>query len=156
MHKTDSNSLKSTSGRQIQKRARTDLACMNSADLSQQKSSAKSPALNTLPVNETSKHQSDSRFSNDLDNKSATDPTSPQVISYGNSFIDRYMQDNITIYSNLNNPQHPLHQSISCATSNSTYNHRGILVDAKFEHEKPDKNSKGRKQSPQEKKEMYQ
>jgi hypothetical protein len=32
--KNDTSSFKSTSSRQIQKRAKTDLACMNSADLS--------------------------------------------------------------------------------------------------------------------------
>lgn len=43
MLKADTNSLKSNSGRQIQKRAKTDLACMNSAELSYPKSSTKSP-----------------------------------------------------------------------------------------------------------------
>jgi hypothetical protein len=64
-------------------------------------------------------------------------------MSVGNSYIDRYMQDNLTINSNqantagfptTTNPTN-VHNSMSCGTSNSTQNPPNQrLVDPKFEN----------------------
>ena len=48
---------------------------------------------------------------------------SPRLVSYGNSYIDRYMADNITIHSNQ--------QRSSSGASTSTHK---VVFDSKFDH----------------------